>query len=55
MKTVKRYTIQIEIGSGSSTRSLGGRLVERARAQKILKFLKARGCDGYIAPWKINI
>lgn len=55
MKTITRYEIR-EFGYKGSCYSrtiFGGRLIERNRAQKIVRFLKKRGRDVKIAPIKL--
>ena len=52
MKTRKLYQVRIETGFGSSSKQVGFkmRLLDRAGANKVAKFLKRRGYDAFTAP-----
>lgn len=48
--TRKLYQVRIPgVGKYGTTKTLGARYVERARAQRIAKWLKRRGVDAYIS------
>lgn len=53
MKTRKMYQVRFFDGSEYS-KQIGRKLVDRTRANKIVKFLKGRGFAAFIAPLTVS-
>lgn len=50
-KTVKRYLVRYETGVGCSSKTVGRKtqLLERARAQRVIRRLRKSGVDAYLS------
>lgn len=55
MKTRKLFQVRNEIGYGCSSKQIGHkmRLMDRSKAMRVVKFLKKRGVNAFIAPMLI--